>query len=570
MLFRNMKISSKILLLVILAVIFLAAVGLAGLSNMRTMSDNSRTMYENGLLPIQMVEEMRINNTVAEQYVMELLMEKEQSSQQAIVNKIEEKLKINELISASYERSGLLPEEKRSLDELNGMLRGYKTEQDKVIKLALDGKNEEAYRYFVDKVRDMRQQVDRFLGGIASQNVKKAENLNKQNELGYRSSIMELLAIACVAIVLFMAVGYLISRMITKPLKQIQFLMEKAETGDLTVVGTYRSKDEIGVLTSDFNDMIRGLKDMMAKVNSDALHLASSAQQLSASTQQTMAATNQITAAIQEVSSGAERQLVSTEEMAKSMEEMAIGISRIAESSSTVSETSTDAAAAAGQGNQTVQEVVAQMGLIRSAVEQSATTVQRLGERSSQIVQIVDVITAIAAQTNLLALNAAIEAARAGEHGRGFAVVADEVRKLAEQSEQSGQQITSLIKEIQLDTQEAVKAMEKVSQNVETGMVMVGDAGQAFGSILDAISHVADQIQEVSTLSEEMSAISEEVAASVGEVERISRETAASSQMVSASSREQLASMEEIASSTQSLSQLSHELQEITSEFKLA
>ncbi|MGE5702574.1 MAG: methyl-accepting chemotaxis protein [Clostridia bacterium] len=569
MLLRNWKISTKVLMLVLVAVVFLAAVGLAGLSNMQMMATNSKVIYDNGLLPIQWVEEIRINNTVAELYVMEIMVETEALPKQTIQRRIEEKAKINELLIESYEKSGLSPSEKKSLDELKGLMRGYKNERDKVVAMAIEGKNDEAYQYFIQNVKEMRQQVDKFLGGIANQNVVKAKKLNQENDRSFSAALIQMVIISGVAIVLFALVGFLISRMITKPIKQMQVLMEKAEKGDLTVQGNYVSKDEVGVLTKDFNEMISGLKEMMLKVNADSLNLASSAEQLSASTDQTLAATNQITTAIYEVSTGAERQLTSSEEMAKSMEEMAIGIQRIAESSSTASESSSDASAEAGQGNQSVQEAVGQMSSIREAVDQSARTVQRLGERSSEIVNIVDVITSIASQTNLLALNAAIEAARAGEHGRGFAVVADEVRKLAEQSEQSGQQITSLIQEIQRDTEEAVKAMDLVSKNVETGMVMVGEAGQAFGNIMGAIQHVNDQIQEVSALSEEMSAISEEIAASVGEVERISRDTSMSSKTVAASSQQQLASMEEISASTQSLSKLSQELQEITNEFKL-
>lgn len=142
MLLRNWKISTKILMLVMVAVVFLAAVGLAGLSNMQMMATNSKIMYDNGLLPIQWVEEIRINNTVAELYVMEIMVETDALTKQTIQRRIEEKGKINELLIESYEKSGLSPSEKKSLEELKGLMRGYKNERDKVVAMAIEDKNE--------------------------------------------------------------------------------------------------------------------------------------------------------------------------------------------------------------------------------------------------------------------------------------------------------------------------------------------------------------------------------------------------------------------------------------------
>ena len=192
-----------------------------------------------------------------------------------------------------------------------------------------------------------------------------------------------------------------------------------------------------------------------------------------------------------------------------------------------------------------------------------------LGERSAEIGTITEVINGIARQTNLLALNAAIEAARAGEHGRGFAVVADEVRKLAEESSTSAQKITDLVQLIQQDTSQAVAAVKENSAETENGMEVVTKAGTAFEQILNAVNKVAGEIQEVSAGAEQMAASSDEVVKYMDQISSIAMGSSEGAHNVSAATEEQLASMEEIAASSSSLSQMSEQLQEQVNKFKV-
>jgi methyl-accepting chemotaxis protein len=209
------------------------------------------------------------------------------------------------------------------------------------------------------------------------------------------------------------------------------------------------------------------------------------------------------------------------------------------------------------------------MSSISNTVNDLAKVIKGLGDRSQEIGQIVEVITGIAQQTNLLALNAAIEAARAGEHGRGFAVVADEVRKLAEQSAESAQQITNLIGTIQADTSTAVNVMDSTIQEVSSGIGVVNTAGEAFNRIENLINTVAKQIQEVSAASQQMSVGAMQVVKAIDEISDVSEKTAAGTQNVSAAAQEQLASMEEISASSSSLSKMATELQTLVSRFKV-
>lgn len=362
---------------------------------------------------------------------------------------------------------------------------------------------------------------------------------------------------------------YFINRSIVVPMRKLVGASQKVSEGDLTQYIQVSTDDELGQLGLSFNKMSDSLRGVLHQLSETTEQVAALSEQLTANAEQTAQATNHVSRAIEEVAAGAHNQVQGADESARAMEEMAIGITRIAESSTQVSEVANETTAEASQGNQSIQRTVSQMNSINNSVQDSASIVQLLGERSLEIGQIVEVISGIAAQTNLLALNAAIEAARAGEQGRGFAVVADEVRKLAEQSNASATQITSLIQEIQHDTGRAVTSMDTVVKEVQEGLQAVILAGEAFQHIFEAAQNVADQIREISATAEQMSAGSEEVAASVDEMARIAKDSAINTDRVESLSKEQLLSIEEISHSAVSLSTKAHELKQLLEKFTL-
>ncbi|BCJ87197.1 methyl-accepting chemotaxis protein [Effusibacillus dendaii] len=376
--------------------------------------------------------------------------------------------------------------------------------------------------------------------------------------------------VVCMAALLVALLAFWISRNISRPVGQIADQVTRVANGDLTVGELeIQNKDEIGALAANISVMIGNLKQILSQINRNSQQVAATAEGLSTIAEQTEQSASQMAVSIQAVADLTESHLSGTEESVQAMEEMAVGIQRIAESAALVAETSTEMAGDAQRGNQSIQQAVSQINSLGNSVNRSTEVVKLLGERSKEIGKILEVITEIASQTNLLALNAAIEAARAGEHGRGFAVVADEVRKLAEQSDSSAHQIAALIREIQADTERSVEAMETGTHEVEMGMKMVREAGNAFAKIVSASQKVAGQIQEVSAASEQMSASSEEVTASLEEMARSAKESAASSQSIAAGSEEQLAAVEEVAKSAQSLAGLAEDLKKLLTRFKL-
>lgn len=463
-----------------------------------------------------------------------------------------------------------IPEAKQMLTKLNQIEQEYNTFAQKVFDLRKQNKVEEVSTTVALQGRDIVHRFDDQIKKLSSFQKDIVDQGVKENIQTFYHIQAQLLIIGLIAFVLGIFISLIIGRQISKPIKAISASAKQIANGDLSADDIQvKSKDETGILAQAFNQMTANLKVLIGQVKANSELIASSSEELSASAEQTTEATNQIATSIQEVASGAETQRQGAYESAQAMKEMAVGVQQVAETTSSVAELTMETNKEANNGHESLKKVINQMDTIHTVVNNSASVVQELGGHSKEIGNIIAVITSIADQTNLLALNATIEAARAGEHGRGFAVVADEVRNLAEQSKQSADQITSLIEKIQNDTNSAVAVMNQGTEEVKIGMNVVYEAEKGFNKILQLVEQVTSQIQEASAASEEMSASVEEVYASIEEISRIAKDSANYSQSVAASSEEQLATMEEIASSATSLSKIAVDLQEQVSQFKI-
>ncbi|UUI39344.1 methyl-accepting chemotaxis protein [Oceanobacillus oncorhynchi] len=382
------------------------------------------------------------------------------------------------------------------------------------------------------------------------------------------STLTTMITIIVITLVLGTIIILFLIRSITRPIQRLKENAKVISTGDLTHSIEINTTDEIGELGQAFNEMQEGLKTLVRDVEYNAQQVAASAEELNANADQMTSSSEQVSLAIQEVSSSSETQLHGTEESANSLEEVSTGVGRIVDSSTKVSDMVTQMSTQAEVGGKAVSDTLNQMTSIQSSVDDTNLNIASLLERSKEVSTILNAITDISEQTNLLALNAAIEAARAGEHGKGFAVVADEVRKLAEESKTYAGEISSIVHGIQNDVQKAVEKMSQVTANVNDGLDVSYDAIDKFGEILRSSGDIKPQMEEVMAISEQMSAAVQQVTATANDLASIARNNASSSEEVAASTEEQLASMEEISASAKSLSTMAEDLTGKIAEYK--
>jgi methyl-accepting chemotaxis protein len=383
---------------------------------------------------------------------------------------------------------------------------------------------------------------------------------------------MTAIAITVLALLLGVTVGILIIKQITKRLSDsVKFLGDIA-SGDFSQdVAEHSMKDqsEFGALSQSVDRMNRNIRALIKQLLNTSEQVAAASEELTASAEQSAQASNQVAESIGEVAKGAEKQLEMAIATNHIVEEMAKGIHQVTENTSEVARSTDKTSNAAIEGGKAIEKTVLQMGTIEKRTGDTADVIGELEDKSKQIDTIVGLISNIAAQTNLLALNAAIEAARAGDAGRGFSVVAEEVRKLAEQSAHATKDITELIVDVQAKTKTAVDFMNESKREVKMGSELVDLAGKNFNEILTMIQVVADEINEISAATEELTSGTEDVVTATGNISSETKKAAEATETISAATEQQSASMEEIASASTHLAKLAADLQNEIQKFKI-
>ncbi len=319
---------------------------------------------------------------------------------------------------------------------------------------------------------------------------------------------------ATVPLVIVAALGFvfLLRNLMGKPIAAIVSAVQEIASGKLSTRVTLNRRDELGTLSTAINSMTENLSEVIGEVQGSATEVAGAA--------------TQIAAGAEEMAAGMEEQRRQTSQVSAAVEEMSASVSEVAEKSTGCARKSDEGGEQAVEGGKIVQETIAGMNSISQQVNDSVTAVGELGRRSEQIGEIIEVINDIADQTNLLALNAAIEAARAGEHGRGFAVVADEVRKLAERTTKATEEVAESIKAIQTETSSAVERMEAGKTRVDEGVQLAQRAGSALEEIVAGAREIAPMIQGIAAAAEEQSAAANEISSNVERINAVTNESA--------------------------------------------
>lgn len=347
--------------------------------------------------------------------------------------------------------------------------------------------------------------------------------------------------VAVLALLIGMLAAWLITRQITQPLADTLAVVRNIAAGDLTDQRRIERQDEMGALQQGVMGMAATLRELISGIRDSVTQMASAAEQLSAITEQT--------------SVGMNGQKIETDQVATAMHEMSATVQEVARNAEDASQAASDADREARAGDAVVSEAVTQIERLSEEMLRSTEAMAKLESESNRIGSVMDVIKTVADQTNLLALNAAIEAARAGEAGRGFAVVADEVRGLAQRTQKSTEEIEQLVAGLQQGTQQVAAAMQNSHNLTESSVELTRKAGLALNDITAKVSNIQAMNQQIAAAAEEQGAVAEEISRSVINVRDISEQTATASDETAASSVE--------------LARLGGELQAMVSRFRV-
>ena len=385
-----------------------------------------------------------------------------------------------------------------------------------------------------------------------------------------RELIFKIVAAVLVIIVVLGSSSWLIIGREMKKLADASEAVGQVADGNLRINDLpVMTQDEIGSLSNSVNEMKHKLRKLLTSVASSSERVAASSEELTASATQTSESIEQVAANIVDMTANSAKQSETIKELQNTVTDMSDKMNDLLESAQAMDEVAKASLEAAFDGKQKVNFAIEQIRNIAEQVNKSAEVVGNLGNRSKEIGTIVDTISAISDQTNLLALNAAIEAARAGEHGRGFAVVADEVRQLAEQSSDAAKNISELINTIQQDTTSAVESIELGNKSVRDGSDSVIATGDAFKAIEEQVAKLNQNIKNSISHIDSVNSTSQEILQSIEEVHQLSQKSTEEAENVSAATQQQSATMHEMSDFSNQLAELAQQLQNEVQKFNI-
>lgn len=578
----NFSVTMKLVILNIVAAIGIIVMGFVGYNAIDTAKARLETMYKTNLNSIYHVARCRYSVRYAQVQMSVFPLSTDVSLQQSRTQKYNQAVKDFEENLAEYEKiigndqeliADLAPAKteweafKKAGDELMSMSPPPEALTDRNV--LADHRNR-AMSYYEHNGIPHAVAIGDISGDMLNKVREKADEMMKDSEAAVSAMTFRTFAITAAMIILLLFLSSIVMKSVTKPLDNMVKLFGLLKNGDFRqsdLIDPNRG-DEFGTMSQAVRDMRQTISNLIQKTSHSSEQLAASSQELTASAHQSAQASEQVAQSVTNSASAVVEQQQNVGEAMESIDAAMVSINNLNKTANTVSSHASKANNQATTGSSSVDTAVNQIISVEKIVNDSAATVDKLGKRSQEIGQIVEAISGIAEQTNLLALNAAIEAARAGEHGRGFAVVSEEVRKLAEESQEAAQKIATLIGDIQAETTNAVESMQKGTDAVRAGSASVQKLRETFDDIREATDNVANEARNMVNELDAVSKATEKIRSNSEAINEKSAHVSREMESVSAASEQQSASAEEIASASDELSKLAQDLQNSLQVFK--
>ena len=510
--FNNLKIGTKLISGFISVALIAAVIGFIGIRQIRIIDDADTRLYEKITIPISQLQALSVSFLRTRVNLRDLILATSVEDIQLYSNRIQElRGEINKT-TVEFEKTILTDEGRKLFDEYKNTRTVYVPILDKMLQLAQANQDQKALVLMHGNGAKASRDEENAIDKLVESKLKQAKLTSDENTVIANTSARLMTGLAIGGALLAICLGLFISRAISRPIHEAVGVANSLANGDLSIIVESRSTDETGMMMASMKTLTKNLYTIISKLSDTSTQVAAAANQLHSTAELTATGAEEVAAQASAVATAGEEMSATSSDIARNCQMAAEGVHRASQSSN--------------NGAEVVERTVAVMERIAAKVQATAKTVESLGERSDQIGTIIGTIEDIADQTNLLALNAAIEAARAGEHGRGFAVVADEVRALAERTTRATKEIGEMIKAIQKETKGAVAAMEQGVQQVEVGTVEALKSGDALRDILNQINAVTMQVNQIATAAEEQTATTSEISSNMMRITQVVQDTA--------------------------------------------
>jgi methyl-accepting chemotaxis protein len=523
-----MKISTKLLLSFLLCALVTLGVGLLGIKGVVRLATALELTFSNNLVSVSNTA-ATLNGLVAHNRGLYRLMDASrgdvaQQDRDRVRQDIGNELKRSQAAYATYRATPLEDDERAAGDKLDQIWPTYISSAERIMTLLDGGKIDQARVELNTTNNELFRQARELIRIIIDSNNRQIKEGAIAAEQLRDSALTWMISGIVLAFIIAISVGVLITRLITRPIAQAVQSAQRIADGDLTHAILTERTDEAGQLLMALSDMQGGLKSTLVEIANAADQLASAAEELSAVTD--------------ESSRGLTRQNDEIQQAATAVNQMTAAVDEVASNAVSTSQASHQATTEAEEGRQQVEQAVSGMSSMVLEINDSTQSVADLANQVREIGKVIDVIRSIADQTNLLALNAAIEAARAGEQGRGFAVVADEVRALAHRTQTSTVDIEKMIGEVQLGADGAVAAMNKSLTWANNTQTLAQSAGEALQRITASVARINERNLVIASASEEQAQVAREVDRNLLNIQDLSTQTAAGAHQTNASSQD--------------------------------